>query len=91
MWERSVSILNPVEALKKEQEPTTKLPTACGGLIMVIEKDEMDKHKSPYGNRYREITVEDLLAIFHGKVLCLNDGEYTTFIYLEQPAEVNDG
>lgn len=35
MWEQSVSILNPVEALKKEQEPTTKLPTACGGMIMV--------------------------------------------------------
>jgi hypothetical protein len=52
---------------------------------MIIEKEEMEQYKSKYGNRYREISVDDLLSILYGKVLCLNDYEYTTFVYLEQP------
>ena len=54
---------------------------------MIIEKEEMDQYKSKYGNRYREVSVDDLLKILYGKVLCLNDGEYTTFVYLKNPKE----
>lgn len=51
---------------------------------MIIEKDEMDDYRSKYGNRYREISIEDVVGILRGKVLCLNDGEYSTFVYLEE-------
>ena len=50
---------------------------------MIIEKREIPKYKSKYGNRFNEITEQDLVKIANGKVLCLNDGEYSTFIYLE--------
>ena len=54
---------------------------------MIIEKEEMERYKSKYGNRYREVSVDDLLNILYGKVLYLYDGEYATFIYLKQPTE----
>ena len=50
---------------------------------MIIEKEEMEQYESKWGNRYREVSLDDLLKILYGKVLCLNDGEYTTFVYLE--------
>ena len=56
-------------------------------MAAIIEKDEVENFKSKWGNRYEEITIEDLLAILYGKVLCLNDGEYTTFVYLEPHAK----
>ena len=52
-------------------------------MIMIIEKEEMEQYESKWGNRYREVSLDDLLKILYGKVLCLNDGEYTTFVYLE--------
>ena len=52
-------------------------------MIMIIEKEEMEQYESNCGNRYREVSLDDLLKILYGKVLCLNDGEYTTFVYLE--------
>ena len=50
---------------------------------MIIEKEEIDNYLSPWGNRFREISVEDLISILRGKILYLNGGEYSTFVYLE--------
>lgn len=50
---------------------------------MTIDKSEIEKYKSKWGNHFNEITTEDLVGIFQGKVLYLNDGEYANFIYLE--------
>jgi hypothetical protein len=54
---------------------------------MIIEKEEMEQYKSKWGNQYREVSIDDLLKILYGKVLCLNDGEYTTFVYLQSHKE----
>lgn len=50
---------------------------------MIIDKNEIENYKSKYGNRFNDITVEDLLGLLQGKVLYLNDGEYANFIYIE--------
>lgn len=50
---------------------------------MIIEKSQIEECKSKYGNRFNEITVEDLIEVLNGKVLYLYDGEYANFIYLE--------
>ena len=57
---------------------------------MIIEKEEINNYLSPYGNRFKEISVEDLMSILRGKVLCLNDWEYSTFVYLETGDEGKD-
>lgn len=50
---------------------------------MIIDKSQIEECKSEYGNRFNEITVDDLLEVLNGKVLCLYDGEYANFIYLK--------
>lgn len=50
---------------------------------MIIDKNEIENYKSKWGNRFNDITVEDLLGLLQGKVLYLYDGEYANFIYLE--------
>jgi hypothetical protein len=50
---------------------------------MTIDKNKIENYKSEWGNHFNEITIEDLVDIFQGKVLYLNDGEYSNFIYLE--------
>ena len=50
---------------------------------MTIDKSEIERYKSRWGNRFNDITIEDLLGLLQGKVLYLYDGEYANFIYLE--------
>ena len=50
---------------------------------MIIDKSEIESYKSKWGNRFNDITIEDLLGLLQGKVLYLYDGEYANFIYLE--------
>ncbi len=50
---------------------------------MIIEKGEIEKYQSKCGNRYNEITIEELIEIWRGKVLYIYDGEYANFIYLD--------
>ena len=56
-------------------------------MAAIIEKEEIDQYKSKWGNRYNEVSVDDLLNILYGKVLYLYDGEYATFIYLKEQTE----
>ena len=48
----------------------------------IIEPERMEIVRSEYGNRYVSITAEDILALITGKVLFVEDGEYTTFVKL---------
>lgn len=48
----------------------------------IIEPEQMEIVESEYGNRYVSITPEDILALITGKVLFVEDGEYTTFVKL---------
>lgn len=50
---------------------------------MIIDKNEIENYKSKWGNRFNDITIEELLGLLQGKVLYLNDGEYANFIYLK--------
>lgn len=50
----------------------------------IIEPEQMEIVKSEYGNRYVPITAEDILALIAGKVLFVEDGEYTTFVKLTE-------
>ncbi len=51
---------------------------------MIIDKSEIEKYQSKWGNRYNEVTAYELLEILRGKVLYLYDGEYANFIYLDE-------
>ena len=48
----------------------------------IIDPEQMEIVKSEYGNRYVSITPEDILSLITGKVLFVEDGEYTTFVKL---------
>ena len=50
----------------------------------IIEPEQIEIVKSEYGNRYVSITPEDILALITGKVLFVEDGEYTTFVKLTE-------
>lgn len=51
--------------------------------LQIIEMDEMCRKSSIFGNAFFKITVEELQALIHGKVL-FNLDEYGTFIMLER-------
>lgn len=46
----------------------------------IIEYGEMEQYMSPYGNRYEEISVAEVVEMLQGKLLYMNDGEYSTFV-----------
>lgn len=48
----------------------------------IIEVDEIEKYRSPYGNRHVEISLAEVVELFKGKVFYTNDGEYSTFLTL---------
>ena len=50
----------------------------------IIEPEQMEIVKSECGNRYVSITLEDILALITGKVLFVDDGEYTTLVKLTE-------
>ena len=51
-----------------------------------ISVGQIEDNKSPYGNEFVTIRKDQLVALCHGKVLCvdINDGEYKCFISLEK-------
>lgn len=51
---------------------------------MIIEKEDIEQCKSKWGNRFYSISVEEIIELMQGKVFYLNDGEYSTFIYLDK-------
>lgn len=51
--------------------------------LITIEPGEVDKASSQYGNRYVEITEEQIEELRAGKVLCYVD-EYGIFIKLKK-------
>lgn len=51
-------------------------------LFGVTDKEEMDEHRSCYGNSYVGITKENIMQLLEGKVLFYNNGEYVTFVSL---------
>ena len=48
----------------------------------IIEPEQIEIFKSEYGNQYVLIEPEDILALITGKILFVEDGEYTTFVKL---------
>lgn len=48
----------------------------------IIEPEQIEFFKSEYGNQYVSIEPEDILALITGKILFVEDGEYTTFVKL---------
>lgn len=51
-----------------------------------INVGQIEDYQSPYGNEFVTIRRDQLTALCHGKVLCvdINDGEYECFIALEE-------
>lgn len=50
----------------------------------IVEKGLESSVSSPWGNSFVTITEEDIQALREGKVLFHFDGEYGTFIELEE-------
>jgi hypothetical protein len=46
----------------------------------IIEYSEMERYVSPYGNQYEEISIAEVVEMLQGKVLYMNNGEYSTFV-----------
>jgi hypothetical protein len=46
----------------------------------IIEYGEMERYMSPYGNHYEEISIAEVVEMLQGKVLYMNNGEYSTFV-----------
>lgn len=54
--------------------------------VKTISVGQIEDNQSPYGNEFVTIRGDQLTALCHGKVLCvdINDGEYKCFIALEK-------
>lgn len=57
-----------------------------GQTAKTISVGQIEDNESPYGNDFITIRRDQLTALCHGKVLCvdINDGEYKCFISLEK-------
>lgn len=71
-----------VERLLSLSKGETMTPPEFDRSFGIIDPEQMEIVKSEYGNRYVSITPEDILALITGKVLFVEDGEYTTFVKL---------
>lgn len=47
-------------------------------------EEEIAKYSSKWGNRWVEITDEDIEDLRNGKILRYSDGEYATFVVLKE-------
>ena len=52
--------------------------------IICNNEEEVESHKSCWGNNTFEISEKDIMALLKGKTLAAFDGEYGTFIKLEE-------
>lgn len=71
-----------VERLLSLSKGETMTPPEFDRSFGIIDPEQMEIVKSEYGNRYVSITPEDILALITGKVLFVEDGEYTIFVKL---------
>lgn len=54
---------------------------------MIINKNEINEYKSKCGNRFYKISSADCFELLKGKVLYLNDMEYSTFVCVSENNE----
>lgn len=47
-------------------------------------EEEVESHKSCWDNTIFEVSEKDIIALLEGKTLAAFDGEYGTFIKLEE-------
>lgn len=69
---------------KKETEKRGRLNKMAGTFIICNNEDEIKSNRSCWGNVTFELSAEDIVALFCGKTLAADDGEYGIFIKLEE-------
>lgn len=69
---------------KKETEKRGRLNKMAGTFIICNNEDEIESNRSCWGNVTFELSAEDIVALFCGKTLAANNGEYGIFIKLEE-------
>lgn len=53
-------------------------------VIIYNNEDEIESNMSCWGNTTIELSAEDIAALFKGKTLATDDGEYGIFIKLKK-------
>lgn len=57
-------------------------------VIICKNEDEIKSNESCWGNTTIELSVEDIEALFMGKTLATDNGEYGIFIKLEKGFDI---
>ena len=60
----------------------------ANNVIICKNEDEIESNMSCWGNTTIELSVEDIAALFMGKTLATNNGEYGIFIKLEKGFDI---